>query len=749
VDFFRRQGLPTIRGVLLTLLAACNPIDQVTEPGTNEPPVVDAGLDQSVVESASITLTGTASDPDGSLASISWSQSAGPTVTLNSGDSLVADFIAPSVSEATVLIFRLTVSDNGGASASDTITVVADPDPTLNDAPIAAAGAAQTVLENTTATLDGGASSDSDGSIQAYSWTQVANGAPLVGLLDPTAVATTFTAPDVVVTANLVFELVVTDNEGAVSASDLIVVTVIESGGNVEISGQVTFDMVPHAVDGGLDYDNIQALPARAVLVDAVDNSNQAILATATTDNAGSFSLSVPAAINVFVRVRAQMRDTGAQPAWDFSVVDNDGALDFAASKPLYVLDSSIFNSGVSGVIVDLHAASGWDPTLRFYSTERSAAPFAILNVIYDAWQITLDADPGVLLKALRINWSPRNSLASNSIQGTFFANEEMFVLGSEEQDTDEYDQHVIAHEFGHYLEDAVSRTDSVGGPHSLAENLDGRVALSEGWGNAFSAMVTGDENYQDSCCLGQSSAAVDFSLEDNCQLQGQSMGWYSECSVGSLLYDFFDPPPGEVEDTINTGFGPIYDVLAGDLATSPALTTVFSFVQFLKTVSPANGAAIDTLLQGQNIQSAAQDEFGAAETDDGGNPDALPVYREGLTVGGAALNVCSNNTSGEFNKLGNRIYVRFTIDGTAEYNIRAMTTDSVAGSSPDPDFTLFLSGFLAEGLSAPAIDETLLTSLDAGEYVLEVWDDNNISASQIGGLDPGRYCVDLTVTVN
>jgi hypothetical protein len=92
---------------------------------------------------------------------------------------------------------------------------------------------------------------------------------------------------------------------------------------------------------------------------------------------------------------------------------------------------------------------------------------------------------------------------------------------------------------------------------------------------------------------------------------------------------------------------------------------------------------------------------------------------------------------------------VRFTVDGMADYRINATTTDSVAGSAPDPDFTLFYSGFLEESVAAPAIDETLLINLEAGDYVLEVWDDNNISASQIGSLDPGRYCVDLSVAVN
>ena len=66
--------------------------------------------------------------------------------------------------------------------------------------------------------------------------------------------------------------------------------------------------------------------------------------------------------------------------------------------------------------------------------------------------------------------------------------------------DTDEFDQSVIAHEFGHYVEDRFGRSDSIGGDHGgSATLLDLRVAFGEGWGNAFSGMVLGDPIYRDS----------------------------------------------------------------------------------------------------------------------------------------------------------------------------------------------------------------------------------------------------------
>ena len=60
-------------------------------------------------------------------------------------------------------------------------------------------------------------------------------------------------------------------------------------------------------------------------------------------------------------------------------------------------------------------------------------------------------------------------------------------------EDSDEYDRHIIIHEWGHYFEDKLSRADSIGGPHGLSDRLDFRVAFGEGWGNAISAIITDD----------------------------------------------------------------------------------------------------------------------------------------------------------------------------------------------------------------------------------------------------------------
>src|SRR5690606_4768445 len=65
-----------------------------------------------------------------------------------------------------------------------------------------------------------------------------------------------------------------------------------------------------------------------------------------------------------------------------------------------------------------------------------------------------------------------------------------LYILGDADNDTDEYDTAVVVHEWGHYFESTLSRSDSIGGPHGGGDLLDMRVAFGEAWGNALAGMV-------------------------------------------------------------------------------------------------------------------------------------------------------------------------------------------------------------------------------------------------------------------
>lgn len=97
----------------------------------NNPPIADAGTDQTVLAFTTVTLDGTASsDPDNAPSPLTyaWSQIAGPTATIMSSTTGMPTFVAPSVTADTTLTFELKVND-GADSATDTVDIIVQPNP--------------------------------------------------------------------------------------------------------------------------------------------------------------------------------------------------------------------------------------------------------------------------------------------------------------------------------------------------------------------------------------------------------------------------------------------------------------------------------------------------------------------------------------------------------------------------------------------------------------------------------------------
>lgn len=721
--------------LLLIALAACGGGGGgAAAPPANRAPMANAGADQTVDERSTVTLDGSASsDSDGQIARYAWSQTAGTTVSLSDAAVAAPTFTAPSLSTAVDLTFRLEVTDDDGATATDTVTVTVNPVVGLNDPPVADGGGDQTVAEQSAVTLDGSASADADGSIQTFAWTQVAG--PDVTLANGNTATASFDAPAVAVVTELTFQLTVTDNEGA---TDTVTVTVTVTGSaGVVISGRVTYDRVPHTVGGtGLDYSNTMQDPIRGVtvqLIHAGDGITE--LAATVSDASGDYALSAPPATDVFLRVRAELMRSGA-PSWQFRVVDN------TANDALYVLDGSTFNSGGADQVRNLNAASGWGGA--GYTSARAAAPFSIIDTVYQAVQLVLSADATVSLPPLDLHWSENNVPAEGSIQDglittTFYSGTigggGIFILGDENNDTDEYDQHVIAHEWGHYFEFQLSRSDSIGGAHGPADQLDLRLAYGEGFGNAFAAMVKNDSIYQDSLDFRQ-SGGFSFDVEGEDAFWPASVeGWFSEGSVQEILYDLFDGAQDIPEDSLALGFDDLYAVLTNQQVNTPALTSIFSVLDALKSDLPARAAEIDALAGVESIDPI-QDAYGSGETN-AGNPasaDVLPIYKT-LTVGGGAVEVCSLSDFGS-NGLGVSAFLRVDIPAAGSRTVRTTPTVVPPGQEAAPRIVFHQVGQLTNPLLSPAA-----TNLAVGEAVIEVYERSNSEGGAIG-----RTCFDVTI---
>lgn len=178
----------------------------------NSPPTANAGPDVLIsLPQTSATLTGSASDTDGTIASYLWSQLSGGSVTLSGASTST---LTVSGLSAGTYAFELKATDDFGATSTDTVNVDVNSPPTAN------AGPDVTItLPQTSAALTG-SGVDTDGVIASYLWTQLSGaGATLTGAGTSTLTVSGLSA------GTYTFELKVTDDDGA-TATDAVKIVV-------------------------------------------------------------------------------------------------------------------------------------------------------------------------------------------------------------------------------------------------------------------------------------------------------------------------------------------------------------------------------------------------------------------------------------------------------------------------------------------------------------------------------------------
>lgn len=518
------------------------------------------------------------------------------------------------------------------------------------------------------------------------------------------------------------------------------------SGGPTVVSGKVTFDFVPVALSGGLarlDYDSTARRPARSIVVEAVDTAAQSVLATASTNAAGDYTLTLPAGRTAFIRAKAAMKAIGSNAA-DISVIDNTSA------GAQWAIDGASFVTGVTPALTqNLNAASGWNGS-AYIEDERAAGPFAILDTIYQAAQKIISVDPAVSFPKLNANWSPNNvasggdiDIASGQIGTSFYQRttsggtviRNLYFLGFADNDTDEYDRHVVAHELGHYLQEAFARDDSVGGLHGGPDDrLDLRVAFSEGWGNGWSGIALNNPVYSDTIGPSQASGGS-FNVSVG---ESTNPGWFKEHSVEKMFWDF--------SNHASIGFSQVWSTLKTGLTVSAALSSIHSFARALAN-DTSNNALVASILATQNIVLPAT-PYADNETNFG-NPaiaNINPIYLTYGSLNTTLTNVCVDNAADPYldaNKAGEYRHVRLTLPaGNRTFTV---TQSSSSPNASDPDFVLHNRvGRLFEANEIVSNSETATWNLPAGDYVLAITDFRLFRPTSSGGNT--NACFSLTV---
>jgi len=641
-----------------------------------------------------------------------------------------------------------------------------------NRPPTVNAGVDQSVFELTIVDLNGSGYDPDIGDTLTYKWTQIAGQA--VTINNDNMMNANFMGPDVIfnVLEVLTFELLVSDGNVGSYMTDTVDITVQEP--HVTVSGNIQYEFVPpNSNCKGLNYNGILIRPIRQATVEIIDDTTGDVIDTTASNDLGEYSFKMPRYTGVSLRVRAELLRNEANPSWNVQVRDNTANTDSSLlERPLYMLDSTVFDTGNGNLNItrNLTATTGWDSTS--YTDIRAAAPFSALDIIYSAMLVILAENSQADFPALDVFWSINNStvegdgtyydnIASGEIGYSFYDRNKLFLLGMADDDTDEFDDHIIVHEWGHYFENNFSRSDSMGGEHYFGESLDMRVAFGEGFATALSGIGLNNPIYCDTYGAGQGRGWRMDIENDNVGFEG----WFNEISLQNLIYDLWDTN-NDGADNDSLGFGAIYNVMTGAEVVTPAFTSIFSFVSQLKAQNPDREAFINTLLVDHNITAAGIDIYGSTETNNRSDAnDVLPIYTNAQI--GTSFEICSNSQfdNGRIgNKLSEHRYLildinpasalTFTVDNknplsqpSADFDCTADINNSENHEHSDPDIVIYQNGnIISEGTSCKPNREVMTSPILSGRYIIDIVEHRYLDDDSPNSF-PEQSCFDITIT--
>ena len=288
-------------------------------------------------------------------------------------------------------------------------------------------------------------------------------------------------------------------------------------------SGTFQYEDRPFDLDG---FTGEQAwLPIRRADVEVVDLLTQTVLGSGQTDDSGAFQLDVALTVARTIYVRC-LTDTAADPLIYLQVKDDavGGAIYAVAGSPVPNHDPwSDLDCGTLTAV----AGAGGEAFNIFDAALKSLDYFHHLSGSYPgpAWSLALF-------------WRGDAGESSNWYDDVY----RQVILS----DNAGYDDSVILHETGHYIQSAFALCQSPGGSHYITDmNQDRRLAFSEGWATYYGSAVR--RHHQESGAQafvrttgGSGAGNLDFSFE----LEGPSMpvfGSFNELAVGACLWDLMD----------------------------------------------------------------------------------------------------------------------------------------------------------------------------------------------------------------
>ncbi len=498
------------------------------------------------------------------------------------------------------------------------------------------------------------------------------------------------------------------------------------------------------------------ALPIRRAEVQ-VFNQNGSSIQCGETDGAGNVSLQLPSSSSTH-RIRVYSRSSNSYL--------NASVLDAPESNTLYYVEVSFTPDSSKSVTVNAPATGNIE-----------GGAFNILDRLLDANDFLRNKVSGfTVAPKVSAYWqkgfNPNSYFGSPSSGVSFYlpSYSRLFILGGiggdvDSEDTDHFDDSVILHEYGHFLEDLYSITDSPGGAHSGNKMIDPRLAWSEGWGNFFQAAVRGSDDYIDSygvlTSAGGSGGGIFFDIplenpesgcaswESGCDKPTRAYeGNFREFAVARFFWDVFDSGGTDSDaDGVNDEFSELWDIFTN---TSTGLKNTSE--EFRNA-----GLVVENY---QNVYGAGWAGLIADANSRLNNTDEYAVYVDN-TGGSCPFNMSpvwdATSDSGSFSTsdlLANNDFFYYKHDGGNINLVLSYDTDNVSDDESDLDLFIYntsarygnsndivgSSQDYFDNNSSTTETESISKSLPAGNYLInvKVYTGTNSSSSSIGGISPG-----------
>jgi hypothetical protein len=446
--------------------------------------------------------------------------------------------------------------------------------------------------------------------------------------------------------------------------SALVGVVSPNTGTLFDLSGKALYEDKPFDVKGFTGGIEPTAIRNAAVNIIAIDGFVQ--LASGSTDNKGEFSFTgVPNNVRrggFYLQVLAKTADGNPTQV---EIRNN------ATDRSILAHISSALDDSTTATFAGIETAAT--------ASSGIGGAFNILDTLSQASELIQKSGPCPSLDGrcipplLTAYWEP------GSADGTHYDDQldAIFILGggTADKDADEYDDSVIAHEYGHFAVRHFSRDDSPGGQHRINENgQDIRLAWSEGWGDFFSSAVRQSPLYVDTANGSTFSFDIESYTSPNFPIAGslsaKTIYTTNEIAIAGVLWDVLDPIAGpldldEQHDQLALGFNPIWQTLLQFQKTEGAAlpATMESFQILFNIIDPASSNALTAILEERKMElfPDSADSSGGVEVELKPNePDLDNTQHHTLYVSGP-------------NPVGDEDMIPFSVQPNKTYTIETL----------------------------------------------------------------------------